>query len=137
MSVNASRTLLERFWILKDREKDLYYKTKEGLETAARFAREYPGWRLINNERILKLEKVPAHAEPFMGITDFSDRQDYALFCALLIFLEDLEDTEAFLLSELVTEEWNIIFWEKREKTKRQVIFSWNFGRRIRRNTVQ
>ena len=101
MSVNASRTLLERFWILKDREKDLYYKTKEGLETAARFAREYPGWRLINNERILKLEKVPAHAEPFMGITDFSDRQDYALFCALLIFLEDREDGEPFLLSEL------------------------------------
>lgn len=101
MSVNAARTLLERFWIIKDRQKDLYYKTKEDLDTAAKFARDYPGWRLINNERVLKLEKIPAHAEPFMGITDFTDKQDYALFCALLIFLEDLEDQEPFLLSEL------------------------------------
>ena len=101
MSVNASRTLLEKFWIIKDREKELYYKTKESLEPAGKFARDYPGWRLINNERILKLEKIPAHAEPFMGITDFADKQDYVLFCALLIFLEDREDGEPFLLSEL------------------------------------
>ncbi|MBR2766442.1 MAG: TIGR02678 family protein [Blautia sp.] len=101
MSVEASRTLLEKFWIIKDREKDLYYKTKEGLDAARKFAREYPGWRLINNERVLKLEKIPAHAQPFMGITDFTDKTDYVLFCALLIFLEDREDGEPFLLSEL------------------------------------
>ena len=102
MNVSALRTLLERFWVVKDREKELYYKTKEGLETAVKFAREYPGWRLINNERILKLEKIPAHAEPFMGITDFADKSDYVLFCALLIYLEDREDGEPFLLSELI-----------------------------------
>ena len=28
MSVNASRTLLEKFWIIKDREKELYYNGK-------------------------------------------------------------------------------------------------------------
>lgn len=101
MSVDACRTMLERFWIIKDQEKDLFYRTKEGLDTVRKFAREYPGWRLINNERILKLEKTPAHAQPFMGITEFQERSDYALFCALLIFLEDREDGEPFLLSEL------------------------------------
>ena len=101
MSIEASRTLLEKFWIIKDREKDLYYKTREGLDETRKFAREYPGWRLINNERVLKLEKLPAHAEPFMGITDFTDKVDYVLLCALLIFLEDREDGEPFLLSEL------------------------------------
>ena len=56
----------------------------------------------MNNERVLKLEKIPSHAQPFMGITDFSDRIDYVLFCALLVFLEDKEDEEPFLLSELI-----------------------------------
>ena len=37
-----------------------------------------------------------------MGITDFSESRDYCLFCAVLAFLEDKEEQEQFLLSELV-----------------------------------
>ena len=102
MSQNAIRMLTDRFWIIKDQEKELYYQAREGLDAARKFARDYPGWRLVNNERVLKLEKIPSHAQPFMGITDFSDRIDYVLFCALLVFLEDKEDEEPFLLSELI-----------------------------------
>lgn len=102
LSQNAIRMLTDRFWIIKDQEKELYYQAREGLDAARKFARDYPGWRLVNNERVLKLEKIPSHAQPFMGITDFSDRIDYVLFCALLVFLEDKEDEEPFLLSELI-----------------------------------
>lgn len=68
-----------------------------------RFFTEQLGWNLISNERILKLEKIPARAQSYMGITDFIEIRDYCIFCALLIFLEDKEDGEQFLLSELVS----------------------------------
>ena len=48
------------------------------------------------------MEKIPAHAESYMGITDFTESRDYCLFCAVLAFLEDKEEQEQFLLSELV-----------------------------------
>lgn len=67
-----------------------------------RFFNELLGWRLIENERILKVEKIPAHADSYMGITEFADIRDYCILCSLLIFMDDKEDYEQFLLSELV-----------------------------------
>ena len=67
-----------------------------------KFFREQLGWTVLNNEQILKVEKIPAHAESYMGITDFMESRDYCLFCAVLAFLEDKEEQEQFLLSELV-----------------------------------
>ena len=94
--------LLDRFWVIKKEDRESYQAVHAEFREADRFAREYPGWPLILNERLARLEKIPSHALPFMGITEFTEKADYALFCALLIFLEDLEDGEAFLLSELV-----------------------------------
>lgn len=97
------RTLMENYWIVKEKDKELYTQIKRELPGYRRFFTEQLGWNLIHNERILKLEKVPAHAESFMGILEFTEIRDYCFFCALLIFLEDKEDGEQFLLSELVT----------------------------------
>lgn len=99
--MEAVRILMENYWIRKAKDKELYGKTKRALGKSRRFFTEQLGWNLIDNERILKLEKLPAHAESYMGITDFAEIQDYCIFCALLIFLEDKEDGEQFLLSEL------------------------------------
>lgn len=100
--MEAVRTLMEKYWINKGKEKELYQKTRRELNQYRRFFTEQLGWNLINNERVLKLEKLPAHAESFMGITAFTEIRDYCIFCTLLIFLEDKEDGEQFLLSELV-----------------------------------
>ncbi|MCI8282227.1 MAG: TIGR02678 family protein [Lachnospiraceae bacterium] len=100
--MEAVRTLMEKYWINKGKEKELYQKTRREMNRYRRFFTEHLGWNLINNERVLKLEKLPAHAESFMGITAFTEIRDYCIFCALLIFLEDKEDGEQFLLSELV-----------------------------------
>lgn len=67
-----------------------------------RFINEQIGWELIINEKLVKLEKTPAFAEPFMGISEFESIIDYCVFCSLLIFLEDREDEEQFLLSEMI-----------------------------------
>ena len=77
-------------------------EVRRELPKCQKFFREQLGWTIINNEQILKVEKIPAHAESYMGITDFSESRDYCLFCAVLAFLEDKEEQEQFLLSELV-----------------------------------
>lgn len=100
--MEAARALMEHCWIDKKKDKELYAKVRKELPKCQRFFREQLGWALVNNERILKAEKIPAHAESYMGITEFTEIRDYCIFCAVLIFLEDKEDQEQFLLSELV-----------------------------------
>ncbi len=100
--MSAVRMLFERFWICKDTEKEDYYKVKREIPAFQRFLGEQLGWRLIHTENLLKLEKIPAHAESFMGIQEFSDILDYCILCVVLMYLEDREEGEQFLLSELL-----------------------------------
>lgn len=100
--MNEVKTLLENYWICKDSDKETYYQIKKDIHKFQRFIREQLGWKLIHTEHLIKLEKVPAHAESFMGIQEFSEIRDYAILCAILMFLEDKEEQEQFLLSELI-----------------------------------
>jgi uncharacterized protein (TIGR02678 family) len=102
MVMEEARELLTHYWINRSEEKELYFMVKHEMPKFRKFFTEQLGWRLIVNEQLIKLEKVPAHAEPFMGIQVFTDIRDYCILCSLLIFLEDREDDEQFLLSELV-----------------------------------
>ena len=98
--MEAAKALIENCWIDKKRDKELYMEVRRELPKCQKFFREQLGWTIINNEQILKVEKIPAHAESYMGITDFSESRDYCLFCAVLAFLEDKEEQEQFLLSK-------------------------------------
>lgn len=100
--MEAAKALIENVWIDKKKDKELYTRVRRELPNCQKFFREQLGWAIINNEQILKAEKIPAHAESYMGITDFTETRDYCLFCAVLAFLEDKEEQEQFLLSELV-----------------------------------
>lgn len=99
--MNSLQILLEKFWVIKEQDRDLYYKVRRDVDKIRRFAADLPGWRLVCNEHLIRLEKVPAHAQSFMGIPSFTNKLDYMMLCALLIFLEDLQDRQPFLLSEL------------------------------------
>ena len=44
-----------------------------------------PSWVGLKN--LLKLEKKPAHAEPFMGIGEFTEIRDYCILCVVWQFL--------------------------------------------------
>lgn len=100
--MNEVRTLFEQFWVCKDADKEQYYRVKRDIPRFQRFVREQLGWKLIHTENLLKLEKRPAHAEIFMGIQEFADIRDYCILCVVLMFLEDKEEQEQFLLSELI-----------------------------------
>jgi uncharacterized protein (TIGR02678 family) len=95
------RFLLDRFWIIKHQDKELYFQVKRALPQYRRFINELLGWNLIVNESIIKLEKVSPRSMSWMGINDFTETMDYCLLCALLLYLEDLDDGEQFLLSSL------------------------------------
>lgn len=102
--MNGLELLMNQFWVIHDREKEQYYQVKRELKDKQlmRFMQEVLGWRVIHTEQLIKLEKLPTHAESFMGIQQFLEARDYCLFCALLIFLEDKEENSQFLLSELI-----------------------------------
>ena len=100
--MNGPITLTEKLWVSKLADRETYYEMRHDIKNIERFAREYVGWRLVSNEKLIKYEKVPAKAESFMGIESFQDKRDYVFLLVLLIFLEDKEDEESFLLSELI-----------------------------------
>lgn len=95
------RTLLDRFWVTRQEDRDLYFILKRALPEYRRLINELLGWNLVINESVVKLEKVPPRAMPWMGIPSFQEPLDYCLLCALLLFLADLDDGAPFLLSSL------------------------------------
>ena len=100
--MNEIRTLMEHFWIRRDTEKEIYFRVKRDFPQYKKFIQEHLGWRLISNERLLKLEKIPVYAKSYMGIAQFKDTRDYCILSVLLMYLEDKEEQEQFLLSELI-----------------------------------
>lgn len=93
--------LLENFWIIKETDKELYYKIKDAIPKFKQFIEEKLGYKLIVNPYLLKLEKLPGKSEVWMGIQDFEDKLEYAILCTILIFLEDKGAGDQFVLSEL------------------------------------
>ena len=99
--INVFEELMNQRWISKLRNRDLYYQVKDEVGTIRDFVTEKLGYRIISNGNLVKLEKLPGEARPWMGILDFRDPSEYALFCVILMFLEDREAEEQFVLSQL------------------------------------
>lgn len=97
----AAQHLLEKFWILRSEEPDLYRLIKERERMLKKFFEEKFGFQLILHRFFARLIKLPGEAEPWMGIEDFSAPLDYVFFCCLLAFLEEKSVEEQFLLSDL------------------------------------
>ncbi len=93
--------LLDKRWVLKSEDKALYYKIRDAIGEIRPFATEKMGCQIIENSLLVKLEKIPAIAEDFMGIRDFTSKEEYAFLCILLMFLEDKDGEEQFILSQL------------------------------------
>lgn len=59
--------LLSHRWITKSGEKELYYKIRDSLGEIRKFATEKMGCQVLENSLMVKLEKIPAIPESFMG----------------------------------------------------------------------
>ncbi|MDO5416986.1 MAG: TIGR02678 family protein [Lachnospiraceae bacterium] len=125
--MNEIVTLLENYWVCREQDREQYNRVKKDIPKFQKFIREQLGWKLLSNEHMLKLEKIPAHAESFMGIQEFQDIRDYAILCIVLMFLEDKEEQEQFLLSELISytgvqlQKWMEVDWNSFSQRKSMV----------------
>lgn len=93
--------LLENYWIIKDNNKELYYSIKDSISGFKSFISDKLGYHVLVNPYIIKLEKLPGKAEPWMGIEKFESTMEYAFLCLMLMFLEDKGREEQFVLSEV------------------------------------
>lgn len=93
--------LLGRRWILKKEDPELYFKLKDNLARYKPFFKEKLGYKLVVNPLLIKLEKTPGFAQPWMGIRAFDDRMAYVFFCLLLMFLEERDQREQFVLAQV------------------------------------
>lgn len=95
------RMLLEKFWVLRLKEPELYQLIREREKVIKRYVEDKVGFELIVHQHFIKLEKIPVETKSWMGMQDFSDPRDYAMFCCALAFTENRTVDEQFLLSEI------------------------------------
>ena len=96
------KALLENYFIIKNKDKELYYAIKDSVKNYKNFITEKLGYNLIIRNEFIKLEKLPGRAEAWMGIEEFKDRNEYIFFMLILMFLEHKSKEEQFLLSHIV-----------------------------------
>ena len=96
------KSLVDNYFILKDKDKELYYAIKDSAKTFKSFITEKLGYNLMIRNDFIKLEKLPGRAEAWMGIEEFKDKNEYVFFMLMLMFLEDKGKEEQFLLSHVV-----------------------------------
>lgn len=94
-------TLLGRRWILKRQDPELYFKLKDNMKLYKPFIKEKLGYSMIVNPLMVKVEKIPGKARPWMGIRDFDTTLAYLFFCLVLMYLEELDQGEQFVLSQV------------------------------------
>lgn len=99
--MKALELLLSKRWILKSKDRELYYSVRDELPKFKSFLIEKLGFQVVVNSYLIKLEKIPAVAENWMGIKEFSDKMEYVIFMTVLMFLEEKDMGEQFVLSEL------------------------------------
>lgn len=99
--MNEMETLLNRRWILKSEDKELYYKVRDAVGEIRKYSTEKLGCQIIDNSLLIKMEKIPVIPESFMGINQFSSKEEYVYLCVLLMFFEDKDAQEQFILSQL------------------------------------
>lgn len=99
--MKALEILFNRRWVLKSEDKDLYYQIRDAAGEVRKYTTEKLGCQIIDNSMLVKMEKIPVVPETFMGIQSFTSKEEYVYLCILLMFLEDKDAQEQFVLSQL------------------------------------
>lgn len=99
--MNVLEKLLSQRWFVKAVNKEEYYQIKDEIGKYKNFLSDKLGYHTIVNPYVIKLEKIPAVPENWMGIMEFHEPMEYVFFCVTLMFLEDKEADGQFILSQL------------------------------------
>jgi uncharacterized protein (TIGR02678 family) len=98
------QALLNRNWITKQDEPELFGYIRAQYQELRDWFGEYCGFALLLNRQFAKLEKAPGQAQTWMGFDSFSESRDYALFTYSLWYLEGKNEMDQFLLTDMVEE---------------------------------
>lgn len=93
--------LLNRRWVIKKADPDMYFRLKDKHASYKEFFREKLGYNIIINPLLIKAEKIPGIAEGWMGIKAFDSELAYVFLCYVLMFLEEMDPEEQFVLSQV------------------------------------
>ncbi|MBN8208910.1 TIGR02678 family protein [Bacillus sp. NTK071] len=93
--------LFEQFWVLRTEEPSSYHLIREREHQLKRYLSDKFGFDLIVHQHFIKLEKIPVDPKSWMGIQEFTEPMDYAIFCCALAFTERRSVDDQFLLSDI------------------------------------
>lgn len=97
-----AQTLLNRPWVRKADDPELFRMIRLHYEPLKDWFQHACGFPLLMTRELIKLEKVPGVAKLWMGVAEFKQPFDYALFTFCLWFLQSKGELEQFALSELI-----------------------------------
>ncbi|WP_217594134.1 TIGR02678 family protein [Cohnella sp. GbtcB17] len=98
----CAHALLNRPWIAKEEDPELFYWVKDQYTELRDWYAEHTGFLLILTRTMAKLDKAPLVAEPWMGFSEFREPRDYALFTYALWYLESKTELDQFVLTDIV-----------------------------------
>lgn len=93
--------LLSRRWITVEKNKELFYKVHDEYLEYEDFLKDKLGYGTIFQNNFIKLDKYGVPPKIYMGITEFKSKMSYVFLCLILAFLENFDEEEQFILSEL------------------------------------
>jgi uncharacterized protein (TIGR02678 family) len=99
---DCAHALLNRHWIAKEEDPDLFYAIRDQYTELRDWFAEFTGFSLILTRTMAKLDKAPVIATPWMGFSEFREPRDYALFAYSLWFLESKTEMDQFVLTDIV-----------------------------------
>ncbi|MEW6697486.1 MAG: TIGR02678 family protein [Bacillota bacterium] len=94
--------LLNRPWVTKAEDPELYQTIRTHYQELRDWFQEYCGFSLLLTRQLARLEKFPGQAHAWMGLELLRDPLDYALFTFCLWYLESKNETDQFLLTEMI-----------------------------------
>jgi len=96
--------LLNRPWIGKAEEPELYFAVRDYYEELRDWFMDKAGFPLLMTRSLVKLDKTPVRSFPWMGFGEFREPRDYVFFTYGLWYLEGKTELDQFLLSDIVEE---------------------------------
>lgn len=87
--IESAEGLLERFWIFRDSEEELYLQVLDYEKDLREYFNEHFRFKLIVKPEFVKLEKVRENYQSWMNVEAFQFNRDFVMFYCLLAFLDD------------------------------------------------
>lgn len=72
--------LLNKRWILKSRDKEMYYKIRDALGELRKFTTEKMGCQIIDNSLLIKMEKIPVIPKASWASRNFRQKKSMLIY---------------------------------------------------------